>query len=318
MLGADAATDDVRRDDARVCAPGSLDAGAVAGAIVVCERGRVGRTDKSRAVALADGVGMVLVNDRRGSVDLDVHSVPTVHLDATTGARLVRWVRAHPDQRLRLRPTGLQRRPARVAALSPTGALAAGVLKPDVLAPATAVLGAVPGTGSADNWAVVAGTSAATAYTAGVAASLLGDAGWTAAEVRSALATTAAPVDGADALRTGAGRLRPDRARAPGLAYLVEPGDYRAWLRGELTDLNTPSALLDDDVTTLDAHRHQHDRPPDLLLLVGARASARASRSRPLRCAWVRARARRTRSRSRSAAPRSTTASSCGAARVAR
>ncbi len=250
VLGADVAATDVRREDARVCAPGSLDAASVAGAIVVCERGRIGRIDKSRTVAMADGVGMVLVNQRRGSVDLDVHSVPTVHLDETSGSRLVRWIKRNPGERLTLRSLGMMRRPARVVGFSPTGAFGAGFVKPDFLAPSTNVLGAVPDTGGAD-WAFLTGTSAATAYTAGVAASLLSDGDRSAVEVRSALATTAAPVDDSNALRTGTGRLRPDRMRSPGLAYLIEPSDYRAWLGGGLTDLNTPSAVLSFDTTTV-------------------------------------------------------------------
>ena len=249
VLGSDAAVDENRVDDARVCAPGSLDAASVADAIVVCERGRVGRTDKSRTVALADGAGMVLVNQRRGSVDFDVHSVPTIHLNVETGAQLTSWIEAHPEARLTLRSQGLVRRPARVAALTPSGDLRGGVLKPDLLAPATNVLGAVPDAIGTDDWAFVSGTSAASAYTAGVAAALLSR-DRTPAEVRSALATTAKPVDGATALRTGAGRVRADAVDSPGLAYLVEPGDYRNWLTGARTDLNTASAMLTDDTMT--------------------------------------------------------------------
>uniref|UniRef100_UPI002B276EFA S8 family serine peptidase n=1 Tax=Nocardioides sp. TaxID=35761 RepID=UPI002B276EFA len=170
VLGSDAAVDDTRVDDARVCAPGSLDAALVADAIVVCERGRVGRTDKSRTVAWADGAGMVLVNRRRGSVDLDVHSVPTIHLNVDRGARLVRWVQANPEARLTLRSQGLLRHPARLAGLTPSGDLRGGVLKPDLVAPATNVLGAVPESVDVDDWAFVSGTSAASAFTAGVAA----------------------------------------------------------------------------------------------------------------------------------------------------
>ncbi len=249
VLGSDAAIDDAGVDDARVCAPGSLDAAAVADAIVVCERGRVGRTDKSRTVELADGAGMVLVNQRRGSVDLDVHRVPTIHLNADRGAQLVRWVRANPEARLTLRSQGLVRRPARLSSFTPSGDLGSGLLKPDFLAPATNVLGAVPAGVGTDDWALVSGTSAAAAYTAGVAASLLGR-DRTPAEVRSALATTAKPVDDATALRAGAGRLRPGKVRSPGLGYLVEARDYREWLTGERTDLNSASALVTDDDTT--------------------------------------------------------------------
>lgn len=249
VRGVDATADAKRRRDARVCAPGSLDAATVAGAIVVCERGQVGRVDKSRAVSLADGVGMVLVNQTRGSVDLDVHSVPTVHLDVQSGARLQRWIKRTPDARISLRSLGREKTRDRIASLSPSGDLGAGVLKPDLLATATGVLGAVPSTNGSDAWDFVTGTSAATAYTAGVAATLLSR-DRTPAEVRSALATTAAPVDRSELLRSGAGRLRPDRVDSPGLGYLVATGDYRDWLEGDTASLNTPSALITNEATT--------------------------------------------------------------------
>lgn len=249
VLASRVAATGARVEDARVCTPGTLDAARVARAIVVCRRGKVGRVEKSRAVALADGAGMVLVNARRGSVDSDVHSVPTVHLDTASGRRLVRWAARHPGGRVTLHSLGVVRRAPRVAPYSPGGDPDGGVLKPDVLAPATGVLGAVPSSG-ADGWDFVTGTSAATAYTAGAAATLLSRRDWTAAGVRSALATTAAPLRGSSALSTGSGRLRPDLARSPGLAYLIRPSDYRAWLDGERATLNTPSALVTGDTRT--------------------------------------------------------------------
>ncbi|HWM04658.1 MAG TPA: S8 family serine peptidase, partial [Actinophytocola sp.] len=230
------------REDARVCAPGSLDARRVAGAIVVCQRGSVGRVDKSRAVRLADGAGMVLVNVSSGSVTADFHSVPTVHLAEDQGRALGRWVARHPGARFALRPVGLVREPRAVAHWSSAGSPLVGVIKPDLVAPAAGVLGAVPGP---EGWDFVTGTSAAAAYTAGVAATLLARTGWPATTVRSALGTTAAPLPG-EVLHTGTGRLRPDAAVRPGLVYEVDRDDYRAWLAGRRLRLNTPSVLLAD------------------------------------------------------------------------
>lgn len=238
------------RARARVCAPGSLDAGRVAGAIVVCARGSIGRVDKSAAVQEADGVGMLLVNTRRGPVHADFHRVPTVHLDRTDGAALRRWLAEHPHGRATIRPMGVERSPARLARWSAGGDPTAGVLKPDLVARGVGVLGAVPPAVSPTRWDFVSGTSAATAYTSGAAALLRSRHDWSADVVRSALATTAAPVRGAGSvLREGAGRVRPGRAVSPGVAYVVPPGDYRAWLSGRLAHdrLNTPSLLLDDD-----------------------------------------------------------------------
>ena len=76
VLGADVAAPGASRAAARVCRPGSLDAARVAGAIVLCERGGIGRVDKSAAVARGrrgrDGAGQ----HRPGPVDADFHSVP--------------------------------------------------------------------------------------------------------------------------------------------------------------------------------------------------------------------------------------------------
>jgi len=93
----------------------------------------------------------------------------------------------------------------------------------------------------------------ATAWTSGLAARLLASTHWGADRIRSALVTTAGAVPGKPSvLRGGAGRPRSDRAERPGLAYLVRPGDYRAWLAGDLErDLNTASILLSEHGDTV-------------------------------------------------------------------
>ena len=55
-----------------------LDPAKVAGKIVVCDRGVSARTDKSLAVKNAGGLGMILTNVVAGTVDADLHVVPTV------------------------------------------------------------------------------------------------------------------------------------------------------------------------------------------------------------------------------------------------
>ncbi len=256
------------REAARVCAPGSLDASAVANRIVICDRGTVGRVDKSRAVSLADGVGMVLVNETRGSLDEDFHSVPTVHLTRASGRDLVRWLAGHPRARVSLRPVGLVATSPRVAAWSSGGDPSATLLKPDVVAPATGILGSIPEDSRGVSWDFVTGTSAATAYAAGVAATLLAERDLSAPEVRSALATTAQPL-ASGVIVAGGGRVRPSDAMTPGLVYPVDTGDYRAWLEGRRTHLNTPSILLSGG--RLGAHR--------TVTNVGARALYFSSRT---------------------------------------
>ena len=139
----------------------------------MCERGGVGRVVKSATVRQADGVGMVLVNVRRGSVVSDLHSVPTVHLSRAEARDLRAAVRAAPRARFELRPLPVRPSPARVTRRSNPGDPTATLVKPDVVAPATSVLGAVPPSVRRTRWDFVSGTSAATAWTSGLAASLL-------------------------------------------------------------------------------------------------------------------------------------------------
>ncbi|WP_170219240.1 S8 family serine peptidase [Nocardioides litoris] len=240
VRAADAAATGVRAAEARVCAPGSLDAREVAGAVVVCDRGQVGRVVKSRTVALADGVAMVLLNRDRGSVDADVHSVPTVHLPAGAGRVLRRALADRPGLRVALRPRGTAQRPARVAGFSGSGT-GSDTVDPDVVAPATNVLAAVPA--ERGSWDVDAGTSAAAAVVAGVAATLLAR-GADPAQVRSALVTTARPLRRSPVTRAGAGLVRARAARRPGLAVLTDPAAYRAWLDGDAVRLNSPTVVL--------------------------------------------------------------------------
>lgn len=245
VAGGDAAARGSSRAAARACAPGSLDARRVAGKVVLCERGRVGRVDKSAAVRRADGIAMVLVNTGPGARNADLHSVPTVHLDARDGRVVRRWAARHPARTVTLRSTGASRAPSRVVGWSRSGDPSAPVLKPDLVAPATGQLGAVPARVRSARWDLASGTSVASARVAGAAARLIArHDDWSAATVRSALTTTASDARADSVLRSGAGRARVDAALAPGLAYEVDPGDYRPWLVGRRSQLNTPSVIL--------------------------------------------------------------------------
>ncbi|TIC82021.1 hypothetical protein E8D37_12195 [Nocardioides sp. GY 10127] len=233
VRGADVAAPGASTAAARLCEPGSLDAGRVRGRVVLCLRGGVGRVDKSAAVAAADGVGMVLVNTGHEGVDADLHTVPTVHLAAADGRRLTRWLATHPAADVRLRPEGLRRARARVAGFSASGSATSTVLKPDVVADGTDVLGVVPAGVSADRWSVLSGTSAASAVVAGAAARLAASTGLEAGGVASLLVARAEHLPGVPVLRQGSGRVLPE---ADGTAVgLVVPRDAaldRAWLAG--------------------------------------------------------------------------------------
>lgn len=244
VLGADVAAVGARRGDARQCRPGALDARKVADRAVLCVRGGIGRVDKSQAVAQADGVAMVLVNERPGGVIDDFHSVPTVQLAQRDGQRLVRWTRQHPRTTIRL--AGLAPRPAaaRAAGWSASGDSRSSFLKPDVVALGEGVLGATP-----DSWALFSGTSAATAQVSGLAALLRAEHDWSAPVVRSVLTTTARPLAGAPTLSQGAGQV--DSIRKAGLALDVRTSAYRRALDDtSRDDLNVSSIVMQGVGTT--------------------------------------------------------------------
>lgn len=237
VSGAEAAVPDASRTEASRCEPGSLDTAVVAGRIVLCERGGVGRIDKSRTVVEADGVGMVLVNAGPAGLEADLHAVPTVHLSAADARRLEAWSARHPRGSVVLTPRPVTSAAARVPTWSGTGDASAAYPKPDVVAPGDGVLGA-----AGEGWQFLSGTSAATAWVSGTAARLRSERGWSATAVRSALVTTAEPIpDGI--LSAGAGRVRPQEVDNPGLVLGIEPEDYRRWLEGRQASLNTPALV---------------------------------------------------------------------------
>ncbi len=225
VLGGDVAASGARLRDARQCRAGSLDARRVAGHAVLCVRGGVGRVDKSKSVAQADGVAMVLVNVRPGSVTDDFHSVPTVQLLHSDGDRLVRWLRTHPGTTVRMSGVDGDGDISRSAPWSASGDARSTLLKPDVVASGEGVLGAVPAT-TAGSWAVFSGTSAATARVSGLAALLRADHPWSASVVRSVLTTTATPLARTSVLTQGAGRVGREVPRA-GLALDIPVEAYR-------------------------------------------------------------------------------------------
>ncbi|HEX6056512.1 MAG TPA: S8 family serine peptidase, partial [Intrasporangium sp.] len=220
-----------------------LDPAKVAGKIVLCERGDNARANKSLAVKEAGGVGMVLVNPTRNSVNADFHFVPSVHLDAEDYVPVKAYAATAGATATISKATLSLDEPAPfTAAFSSRGPLSAGggdLLKPDVIAPGQDILAAYsPMTNQGYGFNQISGTSMSSPHVAGLAA-LLKDLhpSWSPMAVKSALMTTGYDVlDDASvanrAFRQGAGQVAPNKAASPGLVYDSSWNDWLAFLCG--------------------------------------------------------------------------------------
>ncbi|MDV8147352.1 S8 family peptidase [Arthrobacter sp. B10-11] len=266
-LAATLKTADALEANAALCAPGTLDPAKTAGRIVVCDRGVVDRTAKSLTVDQAGGVGMVLVNLTPNSLDVDLHSVPTVHVEDPAVKEAVAADAALTASLVATDTTGLDPPPVpQIAGFSsrgPTLAANSDLLKPDIAAPGVGVLAAVSPAGhnAGQNFGFLSGTSMAAPHIAGFGALLLGkNPLWSPATVKSAMMTTAYDLVDAegnpvhDVFAQGAGQVDPARIATPGLVYDAGPSDWLGFLQGQghqlgvapvaAKDVNLPSIAI--------------------------------------------------------------------------
>ncbi|WP_160150872.1 S8 family serine peptidase [Microbacterium timonense] len=231
--------------DPQLCGPDTLDPAKAAGAIVLCERGVVDRVAKSAEVARAGGIAMVLVNPTANSIDLDVHAVPTIHLDAdayeavkayaaTGGATAV-----FEDGNTSGAPSPVTPQLAGFSSRGPVLADGGDLLKPDITAPGVAILAdGRNAEGEEPTFELLSGTSMASPHVAGLAALYLGAHPQAApAEIKSALMTTASHTlrpDGSkftDPLGEGSGHVEPARFLDPGILFLNGIDDWNRYIQ---------------------------------------------------------------------------------------
>jgi len=238
-------------EDAELCQPGTLDEDAVDGKVVLCLRGVNDRIEKSKVVADAGGVGMILYNPTDGQdTDTDTHYVPSVHVSHGDGLE-VKAAIAGGGATAAISAGATTTNPTpypRIAAFSSRGPQGAvpDLPKPDVTAPGVNILAANTDAPSANTglpsgelFQSISGTSMASPHVAGAGA-LLAQAhpDWTPAEIKSALMLTGKPVQNEDGTAdatpfdSGSGEIDPNAATGSGLVLDVDPADYRAYIDG--------------------------------------------------------------------------------------
>uniref|UniRef100_A0A0D9XJB8 Subtilisin-like protease n=1 Tax=Leersia perrieri TaxID=77586 RepID=A0A0D9XJB8_9ORYZ len=246
----------------KLCLSGTLDAAAVRGKIVLCDRGVNARVEKGAVVKAAGGAGMVLANTAASGEELvaDSHLLPAVAVGKLAGDKIRDYASRGGGGRqmamLSFGGTVLGVRPSPVvAAFSSRGpnTVVPEVLKPDMIGPGVNILAGWSGVagptglvkdGRRTHFNIISGTSMSCPHISGVAALLkAAHPEWSPAAIKSALMTTAYTVDNTNSslrdaaggmLATpfafGAGHVDPQKALSPGLVYEISTNDYVSFL----------------------------------------------------------------------------------------
>ena len=220
----------------------------------------IGRVEKSEAVMLAGGKGMILYeNDDKGDLMSDSHWVPTVHVDNTPGLAIKSYIASTfgPTARLETGQLGTTPWAPSMTFFSSRGPtpITPDLIKPDITAPGIQILAGntpvpAPGAPAGELFQAIAGTSMSSPHVAGIFALLKqangANANWNAGAAKSALMTTAAQnvkdndrVSPAGPSRTGLRSRQPREARAapgsmfqPGLIYRTSTINHVEFLCG--------------------------------------------------------------------------------------
>lgn len=240
-----------------LCMSGTLDEAAVAGKLVLCDRGTNARVTKGLVVKNAGGVGMILANTAESGeeVVVDSHLLPASAVGYDEGVAIKAYLSStgsNATATIAFNGTDLGVKPApALASFSSRGPnpLPPQILKPDLTAPGVNILagytGAIGPTGlSIDDriveFTIMSGTSMSCPHVSGLAALLKGaHPDWSPAAIKSALMTSASSTDNtgncisdssdsepSDAFGYGAGHVNPEDALDPGLVYDLSVQDY--------------------------------------------------------------------------------------------
>lgn len=225
--------------------------------IIVCEAlESVSVITQINAITSASVVGAVFISEDPILLETGRVFSPSIVINPKDKKALIHYIKSveFPIASINFQQTFVGIKPAPAAAYYTSRGPSKSyprILKPDVMAPGSNVLAAyVPNLSSArigtnvflpSNYNLLSGTSMACPHASGVAALLkAAKPDWSSAAIRSAIVTTANPLDNtqnpisdngnpsqyASPLAMGAGEIDPNKALDPGLIYDATPQDY--------------------------------------------------------------------------------------------
>ncbi len=231
-----------------LCLSGVWSATALAGKLVICDRGNNARVEKADNVKAAGGVGMILVNAAsNGDEEIaDGYAIPGVHITYAEGVTLKDWLATGTGHAGGILGTVKDIQPNNgdvMAAFSSRGQnnQVPDLIKPDMTAPGVDIMAAW-GTDplfTAPEYNIISGTSMSSPHMAGAGALMMKAKypAWSVAEIQSAMMTTSLwdnslrKEDGAtptDPFDRGAGRVNITNALNAGLLLNITGAEYTA------------------------------------------------------------------------------------------
>ncbi|KAK9950765.1 hypothetical protein M0R45_006234 [Rubus argutus] len=222
--------------DSRFCLEDSIDANLIKGKIVLCDRPLDGVAAGIGAI-LGGVAGVVLTVKKVADQVLGPHTVPASCIGLEENSNIYKYIKStrNPTATIWKSEEINDVLAPYVPSYSSRGPNPAhpNILKPDLAAPGTYILAAVPSTDGAilAGYNLKTGTSMACPHASAVAAYVKSfHPKWSPAAIQSALITTAKPMSAklnAEAeFAYGAGLINPSRAPYPGLVYDLNGQDY--------------------------------------------------------------------------------------------
>ncbi|XXG50481.1 hypothetical protein AAC387_Pa02g4484 [Persea americana] len=253
----------IYNDTLKACSNSLLLSQAVGpdGSIVICEDTTGDVFDQMEQVSGSNVSGAIFISNYTDPLGLGDFPSPAIIINPTDGNTVIGYAQsmANPLATMKFQETFVGVKPApSVAFYSSRGPSPSspGVLKPDILAPGTAVLAAWASNLPVDaitiggsrlilssDFNIISGTSMACPHASGVATLLRGaHPDWSPAAIKSAIMTTANTLDNtfnpikeggqgygfqaATPLAMGSGHIDPNKALDPGLVYDASVQDY--------------------------------------------------------------------------------------------